>query len=91
MKLEFVEPEGWEPPSGYSNGVVAPLPHAHTVNRAAWKYQAWLAGFNGGPMRTPATRLHRGEMTGFRRALTDSGLWVTDDPDELYFVGRAPE
>ncbi len=24
MSLEFVEPEGWEPPSGYSNGVRAP-------------------------------------------------------------------
>ena len=24
MSLEFVEPEGWETPSGYSNGVVAP-------------------------------------------------------------------
>ena len=24
MKLESVQPEGWEPPSGYSNGVLAP-------------------------------------------------------------------
>ena len=24
MKLETVEPEGWEPPTGYSNGVLAP-------------------------------------------------------------------
>ena len=24
MSLELVEPEGWEPPSGYSNGVLAP-------------------------------------------------------------------
>ncbi len=78
-------------PAWRANGSVAPLPHAHTVNRAAWKYQAWLAGFNGGPMRTPATRLHGGEMKAFRNALVASGLPVTDDPDELYFVGRNPE
>ncbi len=24
MTLEFVQPEGWEPPRGYSNGVLAP-------------------------------------------------------------------
>ena len=23
-RLEFIEPEGWEPPSGYSNGVLVP-------------------------------------------------------------------
>jgi 4-hydroxy-tetrahydrodipicolinate synthase len=78
-------------PAWRANGTVAPLPHAHSVNRAAWKYQAWLAGFNGGPMRVPATRLHRGEMAAFRRALVESNLWVTDDPDELYLVGRHPE
>lgn len=78
-------------PAWRANGSVAPLPHAHTVNRAAWKYQAWLAGFNGGPMRTPATRLHGGEMKAFRQALVASGLPVTNDPDEAYFVGRNPE
>lgn len=78
-------------PAWRANGTVAPLPHAHTVNRTAWKYQAWLAGFNGGPMRTPATRLHAGEMKGFRQALVASDLPVTEDPDELFFVGRNPK
>lgn len=78
-------------PAWKANGSVAPLPHAHQVNRAAWKYQAWLAGFNGGPMRVPATRLHSGEMQAFRRALVASNLPVTSDPDENYFVGRFPE
>lgn len=77
-------------PAWKANGSVAPVPHAHSVNRAAWKYQAWLAGFNGGPMRTPATRLHAGEMKAFRRALTESGLWVTEDGDDQYFIGRCP-
>lgn len=77
-------------PAWRANTNVAPLPHAHSVNRAAWKYQAWLAGFNGGPMRTPATRLHAGEMTAFRNALKASKLWVTDDTDDKYFLGRNP-
>lgn len=78
-------------PAWRANGTVAPLPHAHSVNRAAWKYQAWLAGFNGGPMRTPATRLHAGEMGAFRKALVASDLPVTEDGDEMYFIGRNPE
>ncbi len=77
-------------PAWRANTNVAPVPHAHSVNRAAWKYQAWLAGFNGGPMRTPATRLHAGEMNAFRNALKASNLWVTEDSDDLYFVGRHP-
>lgn len=77
-------------PAWRANGTVAPLPHAHTVNRTAWKYQAWLAGFNGGPMRTPSNRLHAGEMKGFRQALIASDLPVTDDGDELFFIGRNP-
>lgn len=77
-------------PAWRANTNVAPLPHAHTVNRAAWKYQAWLAGFNGGPMRNPATRLHAGEMNAFRNALKASNLWVTEDTDDKYLIGRNP-
>lgn len=75
-------------PAWRANSNVAPVPHAHSVNRAAWKYQSWLAGFNGGPQRTPATRLHAGEMGAFRKALVDSRLWVTEDNDDQYLVGR---
>lgn len=78
-------------PAWRANGGVAPVPHAHSVNRAAWKYQAWLAGFNGGPVRTPSNRLHGNEMRAFRKALVDSDLWVTDDGDELYYLSRNPE
>lgn len=78
-------------PAWRANGTVAPVPHAHSVNRAAWKYQSWLAGFNGGPQRTPATRLHAGEMSAFRKALVDSRLWVTDDSDDQYLIGRVVE
>lgn len=63
----------------------------HIVNRMAWKYQAWLNGFNGGPLRTPTARIVAQEMAAFRRALAASQLEVTDDPDELFFVGRNPQ
>ena len=26
----------------------------HLINRQAWKFQAWLQGYNGGPLRAPA-------------------------------------
>lgn len=77
-------------PAWRANESVAPIPAAHVVHRMAWKYQAWLAGFNGGPLRMPTTRLVWREMRGFRQGLIDSGLPVTDDPDEAFFVGRNP-
>ena len=46
MKLEPVEPEGWEPPSGYSNGMIAP-PGARLVfvaGQIAWDADQVLVG-----------------------------------------------
>jgi 4-hydroxy-tetrahydrodipicolinate synthase len=63
----------------------------HVINRMAWKYQAWLNGFNGGPIRMPTARIVPHEMAAFRRALEASRLEVTPDPDELFFVGRNPQ
>jgi 4-hydroxy-tetrahydrodipicolinate synthase len=77
-------------PAWRSNESVAPTPGAHTVHRMAWKYQAWLAGYNGGPLRVPTNRLIWKEMKGFRQALIDSNLPVTDDTDDQFFVGRNP-
>eukprot|EP01037_Dinobryon_pediforme_P016222 gene16222-16399_t len=33
----------------------ASAPAIGALNRTQWKYQDWLAGFNGGPMRAPAS------------------------------------
>jgi NAD(P)-dependent dehydrogenase (short-subunit alcohol dehydrogenase family) len=30
---------------------------SNSVHRMAWKYQAWLTGFNGEPLRMPTQRL----------------------------------
>jgi 4-hydroxy-tetrahydrodipicolinate synthase len=77
-------------PAWKSNESVAPTPGAHVVHRMAWKYQAWLAGYNGGPLRMPTSRLIWKEMRAYRQALTDSGLPVTTDPDEAFYQGRNP-
>lgn len=77
-------------PAWRANEQVAPIPAAHIVNRMAWKYQAWLSGFNGGPLRMPTTRLAWNQMQAFRKGLIDAGLSVTSDPDEKFFVGRNP-
>jgi 4-hydroxy-tetrahydrodipicolinate synthase len=58
------------------------------VPRSVWKYQGWLLGFNGGPMRGPLARINSGQMAMIRKAARDAGLDVTDDPDELFWTGR---
>ncbi|WP_433413275.1 dihydrodipicolinate synthase family protein [Microtetraspora malaysiensis] len=59
-----------------------------TVHRLVWKYQGWLMGFNGGPVRPPTPRINDAQMTRLRSAALASGLPVTDDEDHLFFRGR---
>ncbi len=61
-----------------------------TVPRLVWKYQGWLNGFNGGPLRGPMQRINSAQMAQLRAAASASGLPVTDDPDEAFFTGRVP-
>lgn len=60
-------------------------------NRLLWKYQAWLQGYNGGPIRHPTARVHAREMTMLRSATQAAGLNPTSTPDEEFFIGRNPE
>lgn len=60
------------------------------VHRLVWKYQGWLHGFNGGPIRGPNPRLGDAQMRTLRAAAVASGLSVTDEPDAAFFVGRNP-
>lgn len=59
-------------------------------HRLLWKYQGWLVGFNGGPLRTPVMRLNKPLMNKFRRALEASGIRPTEDEDSKFFTGRNP-
>jgi 4-hydroxy-tetrahydrodipicolinate synthase len=66
------------------------VPGGNVLNRTAWKYMDWLAGFNGGPLRAPATRIPDRWMKTLRQGLTASNLYVTPDPDSAFIVGRFP-
>lgn len=61
------------------------------VHRMLWKYQGWLHGFNGGPVRVPHMRLADRQMTRLRTAAVESGLAITEDPDTEFFRGRHPK
>lgn len=68
--------------TGFSGGL---------INRMMWKYQSWLQGYNGGPLRHPTARVHARDMTTLRRGQEAAGLNPTRDPDEAFFVGRNPD
>ncbi|MFY9812137.1 dihydrodipicolinate synthase family protein [Aquabacterium sp.] len=61
------------------------------ANRLLWKYQSWLQGYNGGPIRHPTARLYAKDMAMLRGATQAAGLNPTSDPDEAFFVGRNPD
>jgi 4-hydroxy-tetrahydrodipicolinate synthase len=60
------------------------------INRQAWKFQAWLQGYNGGPLRQPTQRIHDAQMNALRRGLEDVGLLPAHEPNREFFVGRNP-
>lgn len=79
-------------PARSANGAAAQSYAGGTgvLNRTMWKYQDWLAGFNGGPLRAPAMRVPDRIMKSLRQGLVASGLPVTSDPDSAYMIGRHP-
>jgi 4-hydroxy-tetrahydrodipicolinate synthase len=68
----------------------ASAPAIGALNRTQWKYQDWLAGFNGGPLRAPSLRIPDRFMKSLRQALVASGCEVTSDPDSAFLAGRHP-
>ena len=70
---------------------LAPALHGGAfINRQAWKFQGWLQGYNGGPLRQPTQRIHDHQMTALRKGLVDAGLEPSMDPLREFFVGRNP-
>lgn len=66
------------------------MPGTKLIHRAYWKYQSWLHGFNGGPLRYPTQKLVDGHMRTLRIAAKASGFEPTPEPDTDYFIGRNP-
>lgn len=77
-------------PARRANATIGAIGGTNSVHRMAWKYQAWLTGYNGGPLRMPTPRLNAGQMKTLRGGLAASGLPVTADPDERFHAGRNP-
>ena len=70
---------------------LAPQMHGgNFLNRQAWKFQGWLQGYNGGPLRMPTQRIHDPQMNALRKALADAGLQPSMDPFREFFIGRNP-
>ncbi len=65
---------------------------ANFLHRASWKYQGFLNGFNGGPLRMPTMRLMDAPTRRLRDAAVRSGL-LREDADvslDSFYVGRNP-
>lgn len=60
------------------------------VPRMVWKYQGWLTGCNGGPLRGPIARVNATQMAQLRQAAKAAGVAVDDEPDDAFFRGRNP-
>ena len=60
---------------------------SNLIHRVGWKYLAWLQGFNGGLLRGPHMRLHKGQMAGLRRGLEASG-YDLPPTDDGFWAGR---
>lgn len=58
------------------------------IHRMQWKFQGWLNGFNGGPMRQPVMRMNDAQMNALRQGLIRSGLTPTELRNKDFFVGR---
>jgi hypothetical protein len=43
------------------------------LNRQAWKFQGWLQGYNGGPLRMPTQRIHDHQMAALRKGCSTPG------------------
>jgi 4-hydroxy-tetrahydrodipicolinate synthase len=78
-------------PARKAKASVAPQLHGGAfINRQAWKFQAWLQGYSGGPLRQPTQRIHDAQMNTLRRGLGEAGLLERDEPNGDFFRGRYP-
>lgn len=65
---------------------------ANFIHRASWKYQGWLNGFNGGPMRLPTMRISSSAASGLREAMIKAGTIPPETPADMteFYIGRNP-
>jgi 4-hydroxy-tetrahydrodipicolinate synthase len=80
-----------QPARGARAAEQATFAGANFIHRYLWKYQAWLTGYNGGPLRQPAMKLADAPMRRLREALQRSQIPCETADVAEFFVGRNPE
>jgi dihydrodipicolinate synthase/N-acetylneuraminate lyase len=60
------------------------------IHRYLWKYQGWLHGYNGGPMRQPVMKLNDTQMRNVRDPLLRCGYKLQDEDATAFYRGRNP-
>jgi len=63
---------------------------ANFIHRYLWKYQGWLHGYNGGPMRQPVMKLGDSQMRAVREPLAKSGFKLAEEDAIAFYHGRNP-
>lgn len=63
---------------------------ANLVHRYLWKFQAWLNGYNGGPIRQPAMKLSESQMRTAADGVRKAGIADADEPFADFYIGRNP-
>ncbi|MGH8944822.1 MAG: dihydrodipicolinate synthase family protein, partial [Acidimicrobiia bacterium] len=63
---------------------------ANLVHRYLWKFQAWLNGYNGGPIRQPAMKLSESQMRISADGVRKAGIADAGEPFAHFYLGRNP-
>lgn len=79
-----------EPARAARAAEMAAVSFSNFVPRYLWKYQAWLNGYNGGPIRQPAMKLNDNQINRVTKGLLESGIISAADEPAEFFVGRNP-
>lgn len=70
------------------NALTQQMTGSFMLNRMQWKFQGWLQGYNGGPLRGPTPRMHKNHMQTLFNAQKIAGLNPSKDPFRDFFTGR---
>lgn len=63
---------------------------ANLVHRYLWKFQAWLNGYNGGPIRQPAMKLSDSQMRTSADGVRRAEIALAGESFAEFYVGRNP-
>jgi len=79
-----------QPARRAKGGVQQVLGGGFFINRMQWKFEAWLQGYNGGPLRQPTMRIHDAQMNALRGGLAAAKILPATEPNKSFFIGRNP-